>query len=136
MPFSDQDLAKSMSTELVNSGLMTSSQLASFITGDSTENAVRETLTSQQLANFQTYWQSLGKWMSDNGGNIATTTAMNVDGRTLRGVSAIKPVGIGLVPLYNDAFYDTNTYIGKPNFSVVKAVSNQLRFIDVMLDVE
>ncbi|MEW6737313.1 MAG: hypothetical protein AB1489_38885 [Acidobacteriota bacterium] len=128
MPFTDQQLAAAMSQELVNAGVMTAQERDALLE-DPTENNVRDTLTANQLANFQAYWNALGQWMAANGGNIATTSGNNVPGRV-----GGNPVGLALKAVYNDAFRDVNAHIGTPGFLPVKAVSNQLRFISVIND--
>ncbi|MEX2962871.1 hypothetical protein [Microbulbifer sp. TYP-18] len=123
MAFTDAQLGHAMSQNLVDSGVMTADQ-AKVLLEDPTENNVRDSLTEQQLANFQKYWQLLGDWMAKDGGNIAETTGNNVPGR-----DGGNPGGLGPRALYNDAFRDVNQHINQPGFLPVKAVSNQLRFV-------
>mgnify|MGYP003628094886 CR=1 FL=1 len=126
MAFSDAELAGAMSVNLVAANVMTIEE-RELLLEDPTENKVRETLTADQLANFPAYWDLLGAWMDDHGGNIATTTGTNVPGR-----DGGNPTNIGTKAIYNDAFRDVNQYIGTPGFLPVKAVSNQLRFVSVL----
>jgi len=126
MPFTDAELAAAMRDELVNSGVMTKKQLGQLL-GDPTELNVKATLSSERLGNFAAYLEALDVWMSSKGGNLKNTTGKNVPGRT-----GGNPVGLDLVPIYNDAFRDVNEYIDSEDFSPVKAVSNHLRFVSVL----
>lgn len=128
MAFTDTELATAMSNNLVQADIMTAAERTELLE-DPTENNVRAKLTADQLGRFQTYWDSLGEWMTDHGGNIAQTTGNNVPGRT-----GGNPVGLGPKAIYNDAFRDVNEYLGQQGFSAVKAVSNQLRFISYYND--
>jgi hypothetical protein len=127
MPFTDAELAAAMRDELVNSGVMTNKQQGLLLKNKTAENYVRETLSEGQLNKFADYWEALDVWMASKGGNLKNTTGANVPGR-----DGGNPVGIGIVPIYNDAFRDVNKYIGSEDFSPVKAVSNHLRFVSVL----
>jgi hypothetical protein len=128
MPFTDAELAEQMATLLVDSGVMTNAEKNTLLE-DPTEVNVNAALTQVQLNHFGDYWQALGAWMTNNGGNIATTTGLRVDGRT-----GGNPQGVGNRAIYNDAFSDVNAHIGGANFLRGKAVANQLRFISVMTE--
>lgn len=128
MPYTDQELATEMRGQLVTSNVMTAEE-RTYLLENSTENDVREKLTAEQLGNFGNYWQAIGEWVNNHGGDFATLSGTNAQGRT-----GGNPQGLAARALYNDAFKDVRDYIDEPNFSAVKAVSNQLRFIDVMLE--
>ena len=128
MAFTDQELATKMRDQLVTSNVMTADE-RTYLLENSTENDVREKLTSNQLDNFGNYWQAVGDWIDNRGGDFSTLSGTNAQGRT-----GGNPQGLAAKALYNDAFKDVRDYINEPNFSAVKAVSNQLRFIDVMLE--
>jgi hypothetical protein len=128
MAFTDNQLATAMSERLVTVNIMTADE-RTVLLEDPTENNVREKLIGPQLKNFQAYWDLLGVWMGENGGDITLTSGTNVPGR----VSG-NPVGIGLKAIYNDAFRDVNQHILTLGFLPVKAVSNQLRLISVFND--
>ena len=126
MPYTDAQLATQMGNDLVNSNVMTQAELIA-LRNDPTENNVRETLTAEQLGNFNNYWLAIGNWVdaAPQGGNFATMSGNLTVGRV-----GGNPVGIAARALYNDAFKDVRDHIGQPDFSAVKAVSSQLRFIE------
>lgn len=126
MPFNDQQLAQEMETALVNANVMTQQELQNLL-NNSTEPSVSSTLNPQQLNNFNAYWNTLGTWMHNKGGDIHSTTGLHVPGRQGGNLSSNQ-----LKVLYNDAFNDVNQHITTQGFSVVKAVAGQLRFISVL----
>lgn len=128
MPFTDKQLAGRMKELLVEQNVITSEQLSN-LKGKTTENDVREAVPGLTSVAFGHYWVALGQWMSSHGGNIATTSGNSVPGR-----EGGNPTGIGVKPLYNDAFHDVNQHISTQGFKPVKAVSNHLRFISVLGD--
>jgi len=122
MAFTDTELAGAIKNFLVTSQLMTQQQRDALLE-DPTEINVGERLSASQLACFNTYWQELGTWIADHGGDIAMTSGKNVPGR-----QGGNPTGLSLTAIYNDAFNDVNKNIGKEGWKPKKAVANQLRF--------
>lgn len=119
-----------MQKELLASGVLTKEQLK-MLQDDATEVNVKEKIPASQLSDFTKYWKSVGAWVNSQGGNITTLSGNKTDGRQ-GGDPKAKHIKI----LYNDAFNDVRQWIDKPQFSIVKAVSNHLRFIDVMTEEE
>lgn len=128
MPFSDQQLADRMRTELVFAGVMTEGQLTTLL-DDPTERRVLDLLGQPSVDAFRTYWSALGSWLSMNSGSLAFMSGTNAPGRREG-----RPSGLMWTAIYNDAFADTNRHIESDGFMIGKAISNNLRFISIADD--
>lgn len=133
--FTDQRIAQAILNILITSDVMTADDQA-FLRENATEVDVRERLNAEQIGNFGAYWSTLGVWMRVNGGDQAATMAAQVPGRQVNGLAAPAPVGSINRSMYEDCFRSVNRNIGSKNFSLVKAISNQIRFANNFLPPE
>lgn len=108
---SDSKIANKMKGELVNSGVITKEGLNYLLNNGTTENDVRSLDNHIDVSEFNNYWNSL---MDKIGGMPAS------------------PSGLQKKSLYNDAFKDVSKHINSSDFKPIKAISNHLRFIDVL----
>lgn len=133
--YTDQKLAKKMQSLLINyvfpkSDPRQEDLITKFSKGN-TESDVRNKLLSGQItenvlkAKFRDYWKALSQWLKNNDASIAKITGRNQPQR--QGGNATKTAD---KIMYDDAIYQTNLSVNKPSFSVCKAISNQLRFIN------
>lgn len=123
MPFTDSDLARAMSTLLVDHGVMSAQQLDALLPAP-TDLHVRQTLPPSQLHAFGAYWKALGEWLAARGGALPETRGIRVPGR-----AEGPPRTLLERSLYDDAFLQVTRTVGQPRFDPVKAVANHLRFI-------
>ena len=132
--FTDKDLALAMQSQLIQHVIPAPTprgpDVLSQLLKDSTEINVRAQLLSSSFTEtglkgkFNGYWQGLGFWLKQHGGDLTTLGGVIQTGRT-----GGKVTGLGNIAAYDDAFRQTQLNIGSPNFLVCKAVSNQLRFV-------
>ncbi|SIS46349.1 hypothetical protein SAMN05421766_1021 [Zobellia uliginosa] len=129
--FSDTEIAKEMGRQLVNTGVVDKRTLSSLINNGTTENDVREVGNTIDQGKFKNYWNKMEKWVNDNGGDFK-----QLSGNLAQGRKEGNPRGFTAKPLYNDAFKDVNTHINSAGFKPIKAISNQLRFIEIYQGLE
>ncbi|CAZ94356.1 hypothetical protein [Zobellia galactanivorans] len=124
--FSDTEIAKEMGRQLVKRGVMDKQTLSSLINDGTTENDVRDKGNTIDQGKFKDYWKEMEKWVNNNGGDFN-----KLSGNLAQGREGGNPRGLTAKPLYNDAFKDVNIHINSSGFKPIKAISNQLRFIEI-----
>jgi len=128
MPFTDAQLATQMGSLLVLHRVLTQLQYNSLIARGRTETDVVAAGVGDGRGPFDQYWAALRVWVNANGGNLDQITGATVAGRA--GSETIS--GLTNKSLYNDAFQEVTANLA--TLKVIKAISNQLRFIEFMVE--
>ena len=133
--YTDQELAKKMQSLLINYVFPKPNprqqDIMTQFSGNNTEIDVRDKLLSGQItenalkAKFKDYWKALSQWFKNNNVSINAITGVKQPQRN-GGSATTNPDKI----MYDDAILQTNLKINTPEFSVCKAISSQLRFIE------